>query len=147
MQARGFKAPIYLAKPMSGKCQTLTIILHAFAGGVFTTTPFATIVKVCLVSTLVISFWCTIRAYRKTARHLQAAQLRADDSWVLLIKNEQPRMAEIARPVFVTRRLMLFSLRDQRGGFWSLFIAADNAPEQTLRRLYVRLKYPSAKHA
>ena len=83
MQARGFKAPIYLAKPMSGKCQTLTIILHAFAGGVFTTTPFATIVKVCLVSTLVISFWCTIRAYRKTARHLQAAQLRADDSWVL----------------------------------------------------------------
>ena len=56
-------------------------------------------------------------------------------------------MAEIARPVFVTRRLMLFSLRDQRGGFWSLFIAADNAPEQTLRRLYVRLKYPSAKHA
>ena len=142
MQASGFKAPIYLAKPMSGSCRTLALILHAFVGGVFTVIPFALIPKVCLISTLGISFWCTLRAYKKTARQLISAQLRADDRWMLVIRGHQPLMAEIARPVFVARRLMVFNLRDQRGGIWKLVITTDNAPEDTLRRLFVRLKYP-----
>ena len=141
MQALGFTAPIYLAKPMSGLCRFWANILHAFAGAVFIGLSFPAYAKTLLVLTLLVSFWSTYRSYRKTDLDLLSAQLRDDDRWLLVARTGEIILADATRESFVTPNLMILTLREASGRVWMLSIARDNASPDVMRRLFVRLRY------
>ena len=129
---------------MSGLCRFWAFILHAFAGAVFMELSFPAYAKAVLILTLLASFWCTYRTYRKTERHLLSAQLREDNNWLLVARSGEIILAETTNASFITRNLMIFTLREPLNGqLWMLSVARDNAPPDVLRRLFVRMRYTS----
>ena len=129
---------------MSGLCRFWAYILHAFTGAVFIELSFPASATALLILTLLASFWCTYRTYRKTERHLLSAQLREDNNWLLVARSGEIILAETTNASFITRNLMIFTLREPLNGqLWMLSVARDNAPPDVLRRLFVRMRYTS----
>lgn len=137
----GFNAAIHIAEPCSCACHSVAFILHVFAAGVCTILSFNSWLFLVPGMTIGISFYISQNAYHQCRRQLVGVLLRSDNGWTLVTRDGQQLYAARSRPPFVCRFLMVVFLKDQFEHRWLLTFAHDNVPQNTLRRLFVRLRF------